>query len=236
MPTAQGALAPRAADYHDAGVHEPSEGSQGDTRRSGNGEPRHSGELLRASRTGDRAALHELLQHHLPGLRAYVRLKMTPLLRARESAEDLVQSACRDILTALDDFEYRGEEAFRGWLYTAVWHKVLNKERAAREQKRDARREVPIDSGSVADVYARTLTPTQEFLAKERVERLEAAFDRLPEQYREVVALSRIAKLSRPEVAARMGRSEDSVRNLLHRGLAELARILRSDESSHGTP
>jgi RNA polymerase sigma factor (sigma-70 family) len=112
-----------------------------------------------------------------------------------------------------------------------VWHKVLNKERAAREQKRDARREVAIDSGSVAEVYARTLTPTQEFLAKERVERLEAAFDRLPEHYRDVVALSRIARLSRPEIAARLGRSEDSVRNMLHRGLVELARLLREPDS-----
>lgn len=215
----------------------PTEGSAG--RSDGTSPPRHSGDLLRASRSGDLSALHALLQHHLPGLRAFVRVRMSPLLRARESAEDLVQSACCDLLTALDDFEYRGEEAFRGWLYTAVWHKVLNKERAAREQKRDARREVAIDGGSGAaplgEVYARTLTPTQECLAKERVERLEAAFDGLPEHYREVVALSRFAKLSRQEIAARLGRSEDSVRNLLHRGLAELARLLRSDESSHGT-
>lgn len=193
----------------------------------------HSGDQLRASRAGDRTALESLLQQYLPTLRAYVRLNMSPLLRAKESADDLVQSACCDILTGLDDFEYRGEEAFRGWLYTAVWHKVLNRERAAREQKRDARREVAIDGdsthGTLGDVYARALTPTQEVMAKERVEQLEAAFDRLPEHYREVVTLSRIARLSRPEVARRMNRSEDSVRNLLHRALVELAHALRRD-------
>lgn len=201
---------------------------------------RHSGELLRASRAGDRDALEALLQHHLPGLRAFVRVKMSPLLRAKESAGDLVQSACCEILTALDDFEYRGEDAFRGWLYTAVWHKVLNKERAAREQKRDARREVAADgmaggADGLGAVYARALTPTQEVMAKERVERLEAAFDALPDHYREVVALSRIARLPRDEVARRMDRSEDSVRNLLHRALAELARRLQASRDREGS-
>ncbi|MFY9341571.1 MAG: sigma-70 family RNA polymerase sigma factor [Planctomycetota bacterium] len=192
---------------------------------------RHSGDLLRASRSGDRSALEELLKQHLPALRAFVRLRMSPLLRAKESADDLVQSACCDILLSLDDFEYRGEDAFRGWLFTAVWHKVLNKERAAREQKRDVRREVAADGlaggiDGLGAVYAQSLTPTQEIMAQERVERLEAAFDALPEHYREVVTLSRIARLPRDEVARRMDRSEDSVRNLLHRALVELARRL----------
>ena len=205
--------------------------------KDGRASTRHSGDLLRASRCGDRAALETLLQEHLPALRAFVRLRMSPLLRARESAEDLVHSACCDILTALDDFEYRGEEAFRAWLFTAVWHKVLNKERAAREQKRDARREIAADelvggADGLGAVYARSLTPTQEVMAKERVARLEAAFDALPDHYREVVALSRIARLSRDEVARRMGRSEDSVRNLLHRALVELAHSLAHDRGS----
>ncbi|MBX3464796.1 MAG: sigma-70 family RNA polymerase sigma factor [Planctomycetes bacterium] len=195
----------------------------------------HSGSLLRASRMGDRAALEALLQQQLPALRAFVRLRMSPLLRAREAEEDLVQSACCDILLALDDFEYRGEEAFRGWLFTAVWNKLLNHERAARSQRRDARREIALDgqrttggsARSLGAVYARALTPTQVAMAGERIERLEAAFDRLPDHYREVVTLSRIAQLPRAEVAARMGRSEDSVRNLLHRALVELALLLQ---------
>ena len=52
---------------------------------------------------------------------------------------------------------------------------------------------------------------------------LEAAFDDLPEHYREVVTLSRIAQLSRAEIARQMGRTEASVRNLLSRALIALA-------------
>lgn len=190
---------------------------------------RTSGELLRASQAGDRAALEQLLQQHLPQLRTFVRLRMSPLLRARESSCDLVQSACCEVLEAMDDFEYRGEEAFRGWLYTAVYNKLREHERGLRAQKRDARREVTGDPTDAPDraqqphVDARMLSPTQSLLAKERVQQLEAVFDDLPDQYREVLTLSRIARLSRAEIARRMGRTEASVRSLLTRALAELA-------------
>jgi hypothetical protein len=58
------------------------------------------------------------------------------------------------------------------------------------------------------------------------VRNLEAAFDELPEHYREVITLSRIAGLSRAEIAAHMGRSEASVRNLLSRALVVLAEAM----------
>jgi RNA polymerase sigma-70 factor (ECF subfamily) len=190
---------------------------------------RDTRELLRATRTGDRSALESLLQQHLPALRAFVRLRMSPLLRARESAEDLVQSTCAEFLLGLDGFDYRGEEAFRGWLYTAVLNTLRQHERSLRAQKRDARREVAVDETGdgyllpVAAVYARALSPTQELMAAERVQQLEAAFDALPDDYREVLTLSRIARMRRAAIAEQMGRTEASVRSLLNRALAALA-------------
>jgi RNA polymerase sigma-70 factor (subfamily 1) len=171
-----------------------------------------------------------LLQRHLPGLRAFVRLRMSPLLRARESGSDLVQSACRELLGKIDAFEYRGEEAFRGWLFTAVLHKLLTRERDLRAQKRDARREVDLgghgSTDGLAACYSSVLSPTRQLVAAERVRELEAAFDSLPEHFREVITLSRIAKLSRVQVAEQMGRTEASVRNLLPRALVALAEAL----------
>jgi hypothetical protein len=43
---------------------------------------------------------------------------------------------------------------------------------------------------------------------------------------REVIALAKIAGLSRAEIGERMGRSETAVRTLLHRALADLAERL----------
>src|SRR5688500_18938106 len=55
-------------------------------------------DLLRESQAGDERATEAILAKHLPGLRAYVQLHMNPVLRARESASDLVQSACRELV------------------------------------------------------------------------------------------------------------------------------------------
>jgi len=191
-----------------------------------------SGELLRRSRHGDPEAMASLVQHHLPGLRAFVRARMSPLLRAHESQSDLVQSVCKDLFAALDDgFDYRGEESFRAWLYTAALNKLRNRERHLRAQRRDARRQTPLVEGpgsdpSLAACYATAISPTQRLIDEEEIRRFEAAMDELPEHYREVIALSRLARLGREQIAARMGRSEASVRNLLPRALVALAQAL----------
>ena len=59
-----------------------------------------------------------------------------------------------------------------------------------------------------------------------QLERIEAAFTRLSDDHREVILLSRIVGMSRAEVALALDKTEDSVRNLLHRALTELARHL----------
>jgi RNA polymerase sigma-70 factor (ECF subfamily) len=48
------------------------------------------------------------------------------------------------------------------------------------------------------------------------------SLDRLPEDYREVLVLRHLEGLTFPEVAARLGRTVDSVRKVWIRGLARL--------------
>src|SRR5262245_23857654 len=184
---------------------------------------RHSGDLLQASQAGDQTALATLLQQHLPALRAFARLRMSPLLRGRESSDDLVQSACCALIRSLGTFEYRGEEAFRGWLYTAVANKVLEHEREVRAQIREVHGSDTDRDAALSGVYAQILSPSQELIAAERLRELEVAFDELPPHYREVLTLSRIARMSRAAIATQLGKTEDSVRNLLTRALADLA-------------
>jgi DNA-directed RNA polymerase specialized sigma24 family protein len=51
----------------------------------------------------------------------------------------------------------------------------------------------------------------------EEFERIEAAFDQLSEEHREVISLAHLAGLLRAEIAERIQRSEGAVRVLLHR-------------------
>ncbi|HTE05578.1 MAG TPA: sigma-70 family RNA polymerase sigma factor [Planctomycetota bacterium] len=188
--------------------------------------------LVEAAAAGDAAAVDTLLAQHLPGLRAYVRLRAGPVLRARESASDLVQSVCRDVLENIGRFRYPGESAFKAWLFATAMRKIADRAEYWTAGKRDVGREVlALDASAggsgadreLADVYRSVCTPSRVAMGREVMERLETAFEKLGEDHREVIVLARIVGLSRAEIAERMARTEASVRNLLSRALAELA-------------
>ena len=56
------------------------------------------------------------------------------------------------------------------------------------------------------------------------------ALEDLPEDYREVIILRQLEGLSFPDVARRMGRTEDSVKNVWLRPYAQLRRILKDPQ------
>lgn len=188
--------------------------------------------LLQRFAAGDRAALEELLQAHLSDLRGFVRLRVGPELRAKESASDLVQSVCRQILEQRERFQFPGENGFRRWLFATALRTVRQRARRWRAEKRDPGREVSLEGApaprgdELVTCYASVCTPSQEVGARENVERIERAFDQLPEDYREVISLARLAGLPHAQVAEQMGRSEGATRVLLSRALARLSELL----------
>lgn len=189
-----------------------------------------SRDLVASAREGDRASLERLLEAQLPALRAFVRLRMGSL-RRREESSDVLQSTCRQVLQSLGTFEYRGEAEFRDWLFTAALNKLTDKGRRQHADCRDVDREVhlgdgPSNDGELEQAYAFFVTPSRHAVAREHVQRLEAAFDALPEPQREVILLSRLVQLPHAEIGRRLGRSEGAVRNLLYRGLARLSWLL----------
>jgi len=192
-------------------------------------------ELVGRASRGDGSAVEELLARNLPSLRAYVRFKAGRLVQARESVSDLVQSVCREVLEQLDDFQYRGEAEFRSWLFRHAYHKVVDRGRFHRAAKRDGAREVEFSESAEQDdeelEYAMSLlTPSRNAIAREKLERFEAAFAELPEDYREAILMQRIAGLPYSEIAREMGKSEGAVRNLVYRGLARVTLRMQSGE------
>ena len=181
---------------------------------------------------GDAPAIEALLQRHLPKLRAFVRLRMGRDLRAKESASDLVQSTCREVLEHAGRFRHGDEAGFRHWLFTEALRKIHNRVAFYRAAKRDVGREVAadLDAGELAATYADLDTPSAALSLKERVAQFEAAFDRLTDEHREVITLARIVGLSHRQIGEVMGRSETASRMLLYRALADLAaEIERAD-------
>jgi RNA polymerase sigma-70 factor (ECF subfamily) len=184
-------------------------------------------DLVAAAARSERAAIEQLLVRHLPGLEAFVRLRMGPVLRGLATAPDLVQSVCREVLGDLSGFEFRGEAPFRAWLYVCAENKLREKARFHGAGKRDVAAEVPLpDASTFLPAYRTLCTPSRDVELREQVRRIEAAFDLLPDDYREAVTLHKLCGLSHREIAERMQRSEGAVRNLVYRGISRLALLV----------
>ncbi len=187
--------------------------------------------------SSDNTDRSELIAAHLPRLRAFVRLQMSPALRGRESVSDVVQSVCREFLGQADELEQRNEHELRSWFYQAALNRVRQKLRHHLAQKRDVRAEVAQSISASNDLlqqcYATHLTPSRAAIANEGIELIERAFDELPDDYRDVILLSRILGLPHREIGEKLGIGEGPGRAMLARALTRLSMIverMRGDE------
>lgn len=198
--------------------------------------------LVTAAADGDPVAVDSLLERHLPGLHAFVRLRVGPLVRAHENPSDLVQSVCRELLEDLGGFRYDGEAAFKQWLYKRALHKIIDRDRHYRAEKRGGGR-LPVspaiageqsgdDAEHVLDCYRTFCTPSQVAIGREALREVEEAFALLPDDYREVILQARILGMSHEQIADQAGRSPAAVRTRLCRALARLATLL-DDRDAH---
>lgn len=188
--------------------------------------------LTAAAAAGDRHALETLLERHLPALRAYIRMRAGAVVRRHESNSDLVQSVCREVLENASRFRHPSEAAFRRWLFTTALRKIVDRRDFHQAQRRDVGREAR-PAGETAqrallDAYHTFSTPSQGAVVQEELARIEAAMEELSDEQREVVGLAHLVGLSRAEIAEQLGKSEGAVRMILHRALARLAVLLRS--------
>jgi RNA polymerase sigma-70 factor (ECF subfamily) len=177
------------------------------------------------TRGGDAAALARLIESYLPQLHAFVRVRLGGRVRDRESSMDIVQSACRELLADPSRHEFRGEERFRGWLFTTALNKLREKHRFHGRDKRSPERELDADADLLP--AACLLTPSVDAIGRETALALDAAMQALSEEHREVITMARIAQLPHAVIAELLGRSEEAVRQLLVRALRRLAAELR---------
>ena len=187
-----------------------------------------SGDLVRRASQGDGVAKDELLERHLPGLRRYVQARMSLSLRAVESSSDVVQSVCREVLRDFEDFEYRGEGAFRNWLYQAALRKLVDHQRHHHAQKRDARLRTGAGptSADFAVLASSVRSPSGDAILHEEVDALERGFSALEPDDQEILSLIYIEGLSHAQASGRLGCTEVASRKQLSRALARLARLI----------
>lgn len=184
----------------------------------------------------DGARMAQLMERHLPALERFLAARAGELVLARESAADLAQSACGDVLAQLADgrFELRSEPEFRQWLFEAGLLKLKDRARSLRAAKRDPGREVrpihPLASEDPGVEPGMSATPSRIVATAEARERLRAAVDRLPERDAEVLRRVVLNGEPREAVAESLGVDAHHFRTVLSRAMAKLAGRL-GDES-----
>lgn len=191
-------------------------------------------QLLRLARAGDGPALGRLLELYRNYLGLLARLQIGQRLQGKVDASDAVQDA---FLKAHRDFgQFRGtsEQEWVSWLRSIM---AMHLAQLVRHYQGTQRRDIRLErrlaaelehSSKVLDrgLMAGGSTPSRQAARREQAVLLADALEQLPADYREVIVLSHLEGLSFPEVARRMDRTLDSVKNLWVRALARLRRSL----------
>src|SRR5262245_54740248 len=106
-------------------------------------------EMLRQS-SGDPEALGRVWDQYRARLRRLVRLRLDRRLQGRIDPSDVLQEACLEAATRLDDFLGQAEMPFYLWLRFLIGQKLLQLHRHhLGAQARDASREVSLYRGSI---------------------------------------------------------------------------------------
>lgn len=175
-------------------------------------------ELAEGVRVGNPDALATLWRLLAPPLLRWLRSQV----RDHHVAEDLADETFLDLVRAGGTIT---GDAFqiRGWLFRAAERNLLDHRRRQSRRFEDC---LP----HLLDRAATTPGPGDHAEAGELHTQVQAALARLTKEQRDVLTLRFLHDLSGPEVAAALGMTEGGVRALQHRGLASLAKVLRSGE------
>lgn len=181
-------------------------------------------DLARRAQDGDRAAYGLLVERFSQRLESLVEARLGPALRSEFDSEEVVQETFRRALEGIDRFEWRGDEAFLRWLGGIVENLLRNSARTASRRPAEER---------VLEIPVTPTSPSVRLRREERFERLERALASLPPDYREVIRLYRLERLKTVDVAERMGRSHDAIRQLIVRAMRGLKDAFGDTESLH---
>jgi RNA polymerase sigma-70 factor (ECF subfamily) len=182
--------------------------------------------LIARAREGDAAAFERLVERHAPQVWRVV----WRILRQTEDAEDVVQEVFLTAWRSLTDF--RGDAKLSTWLHQIAVSRALNHVDRAAEKLRRASTSVDAPAGTGADTLnphplsdrLRTSSPSpfQALSARERLARLRECLERLPADWRALLALREGEELDYREIASALGIALGTVRSRLARARLNL--------------
>jgi RNA polymerase sigma-70 factor, ECF subfamily len=174
---------------------------------------KQAAELVARAQQGDQVAFATLYEQYRPLVYRFLRRRLDG---ADETVEDLTEDVFVKLYEKLDRYVERGVP-FTAWLY-----------RIAHNQLVDFVRTLPRHTAQSLDVVADVAEHNSgaEYRGVLDRETLEPALARLTAEQRKAVELRFLQGMSVAETSAAIGRSEEAVKKLQARGLANLRRSL----------
>jgi len=158
----------------------------------------------------------ELYEAHFERVYAYVVRRV----RDRDEAQDITADVFHLALKSLPRFEWRGVP-FAAWLFRIASNEIADRAKGI-AKRRVLEREVLQETGDRPGAAAGFVEVAAGFEEEERRGRLFKLVERLPRDQSRVIAMRFAEDKSIREIAAALGRSEGSVKQLQFRGLQNL--------------
>jgi RNA polymerase sigma-70 factor (ECF subfamily) len=167
------------------------------------------------AKLGDREALGELYVTYAGNVYGYV----CSIVHDEHEAEDVTQHVFAKLMTGLDAYEAR-KVPFAAWILRVAHNAAIDH---VRVRRRLVSEELHVVGERASESGADDRTA------------LRTALDTLPEEQRRVVFMRHVVGLSPGEIAQRLGKSENAVHGLHHRGRRALRAELVALESAPTT-
>lgn len=178
--------------------------------------------LFEHARAGAAADVNAFYERCARKLLPLIRLRLGRTLRREVESRDILQSVLCKSLGRLDQVKDPG--AVMGWLARAAENEIRDRADFHQRQRRDAALRAPIEDA--AGVPAPVRQALSLAIISEQSARLEEALESLPEAQREIILLRKLEELTFPEIARRLGKTEDACRMAFSRAMAALTLTL----------
>jgi RNA polymerase sigma-70 factor (ECF subfamily) len=183
---------------------------------------------LARARDGSGEALNEVYGRLAGRLLAVIRLRLGPELRSQVESGDVLQATLLKSFERIEQFEGSRGPSLMAWVARIAENEVRDLADYHKRQRRDARRNVPLDAaGEPLATNVRSLS--SKVVLDEEALRLEAALESLPEHHRRIIVMRKLEELDWAEVARRTEKSQDACRMLLARAMAALTIALQGE-------
>ena len=197
-------------------------------------------ELLERAKTGDDAAVNDLMEKHRDSLRHLVRMRLDQKIRQRVDVSDVVQDVLIEANRRIEGYLENPAMAFHLWLRQIAKDRIIDAHRrhrasARRSVDREQAMAVPrgYDHSSILlanQLGDQELTPAAQALQKEMASRVESAIAEMDEGDSEIIIMRHYENLSNQEIAQALGLTEPAASMRYLRAIRRLRSLMEASE------